>query len=356
VHGCIDVMTSRSSTSLYDDDQMQKMIKLVQKAKEAWCDIGVSGVSNTDGMENYTAATTRLLSFFAHWRFLYFHGQRHARLVCDQTAYDTRKRKRSALISVLSPWLFFAPEVHLMETERLWMDDVIIERAWKSYMTKTILEWNDLILWSTVVLALNVGFLSIPGIVPNSVPNGTSSVPRQLAILSLLVSIGSILIGLLLVRHNRTKQEVEPKDAWVYLAQNSRRYFGLELIAVVFSLPWALLIWSMLLFLIAVILYSWSVSNLRSRIAIASTLCFVFSLLVGCMWTIWNSSDEWEVWMCGYHLRLPISPALRASHVTIARIRAGIRSFRNCFRPVTTDNGNERELAGPRDGVISGTV
>ena len=64
-----------------------------------------------------------------------------------------------------------------------------------------------------MVLALNVGFLFIPGIVPNSVPNGTLSLPRQMTVLSLLVSIGSVLIGLLLVRHNRTKQDVEPTEA-----------------------------------------------------------------------------------------------------------------------------------------------
>ena len=64
-----------------------------------------------------------------------------------------------------------------------------------------------------MVLALNVGFLSIPGIAPNSVPGGTLSIPRQMTILSLLVSIGSILISLLLVRHNRKKQDVEPTEA-----------------------------------------------------------------------------------------------------------------------------------------------
>jgi hypothetical protein len=64
-----------------------------------------------------------------------------------------------------------------------------------------------------VVLALNVGFLSIPGIVPYSVPNGTLSIPRQMTVLSLLVSIGSILIDLLLVRHNRAKQDLSPFEA-----------------------------------------------------------------------------------------------------------------------------------------------
>jgi len=64
------------------------------------------------------------------------------------------------------------------------------------------------------------------------------------------------------------------------------------------------------------------------------------------MWTIWNPRNEWEVWMRGHLLRLPISPALRASHVTIARLRAGIMSFHNRFRTVTTDNGSVHELGG----------
>ena len=75
-----------------------------------------------------------------------------------------------------------------------------------------------------MTLALNVGFLSIPGIVPYSTTNVTLSMPRQMTILSLLVSIGSILIGLLLVRHNRTKQDVEPTEAvseWLHLPRVS---------------------------------------------------------------------------------------------------------------------------------------
>jgi hypothetical protein len=85
-------------------------------------------------------------------------------------------------------------------------------------------------------------------------------------------------------------------------------------------------------------------------------LVLVFSLLVACMWTIWESSNGLGVWLDG--LRQSVSPALRASHVKIARLRDGILSFRNCFHPVTTDNGNEHELADPRGSasVIGGTV
>jgi len=34
-----------------------------------------------------------------------------------------------------------------MEMETVWTDEVVIERAWKSFMTKLLSEWNDLILW-----------------------------------------------------------------------------------------------------------------------------------------------------------------------------------------------------------------
>jgi len=101
VHGCVDVLTSKSSTFPYDDATTEKMIRLVKKAKDA------------KGGEHYTAGTARLLSFFSHWRFLHFHGQRHARLERDKTVYDEPARERSILISLLSPLLFLAPEVHL---------------------------------------------------------------------------------------------------------------------------------------------------------------------------------------------------------------------------------------------------
>ena len=146
------------------------------------------------------------------------------------------------------------------------------------------------------------------------------------------------------------------------------------MMAIVFSLPWALFVWSyvhsylnfhptffhgvadisdrMLLFLTAVILYSWSISNLWSRITIASISGCIFSL-IGCMWAIWGSSDGLGLWLGG--LRLSISSAQRASQLRIARLRDSIMLlFRN--GPVPTDIGSEHELASQRDGVIGDTV
>ncbi|KAI0250653.1 hypothetical protein BJV78DRAFT_1393295 [Lactifluus subvellereus] len=294
-HGCVDAMTSTSSTLPYDDETMYRMINLVRKAKEA-----------DGGVQYYTAATTRLLSFFAHWRFLYFHGQRHARLVRDQTVYNKPKRERTLLITLLSPLLFFAPEVHLRDVERLWTNDVIIETVWKSFMTKLLGEWEDVILWSTVMLTANVGFLAIPGVVLSNL-NGSNitsasavnifTSPSQIASsLSIEASVGSIVIGLLLVRHNRTKQKEDPLGASTYLDQSTHRLFGLEPMAIIFSLPWALLMWSMVIFFIALLLFCFSISNISTRIFVSVMSVMMAPLVVGCILTSWHSSDDIGLW------------------------------------------------------------
>jgi len=97
----------------------------------------------------------------AHWRFLHFHGQRHARLVRGKTAYNKPSRKRSILISLLSPLLFLAPEVHLREMEKLWTDDVIVESVWNTFMSKLLSEWKDLILWVRSHVSLGLEYLSL---------------------------------------------------------------------------------------------------------------------------------------------------------------------------------------------------
>ena len=123
---------------------------------------------------------------------------------------------------------------------------------------------------STVVLSVNVGFLAIPGVVIsnlNSNITGANQViiftsPAQVAsCMSIVASAGGIVIGLLLVRRNSPKQNEDPAGAVseqhldlrvklsgqrqsIYLCQITRQVFGLEPMSIVFSLPWALLMWS----------------------------------------------------------------------------------------------------------------
>jgi hypothetical protein len=73
------------------------------------------------------------------------------------------------------------------------------------------------------MLAVNVGFLTLPGVMFSSTNGDTlKSVHQEIILpsssqiastLSAEASIGSIVIGLLLVRQNRSKKELDPSDA-----------------------------------------------------------------------------------------------------------------------------------------------
>ncbi|KAH9074275.1 hypothetical protein EDB83DRAFT_2516038 [Lactarius deliciosus] len=233
-HGCVGKSAFLSSTLPYDDDTMKKMLELVRSAKES----DVNPNPNPNSMY-HTAAVTRLLSFFARWRFLYFHGQKNARLDKYQTVYCQAKRERTNFIMLLSPVLFLTPEAHIQEIEKLWTDDVIIGSAWKSFVPKLLEEWQGLSLLSTVMLSANIGFLAIPGVVVNI------TTPAQIAsYMSMEASVGSIVIGLLLVGHNRSRQKEDPAGAATYLTQYTHPRFGLEPMAILHSLPQALLMWA----------------------------------------------------------------------------------------------------------------
>jgi hypothetical protein len=88
----------------------------------------------------------------AHWRFLHFHGQRHARLISYQSVYDKPNHERSLFIAVLSLLLFLAPRDHLREIGRLWTDGIVVQRVWKNVMSNLVQDWERVILWVRVQL------------------------------------------------------------------------------------------------------------------------------------------------------------------------------------------------------------
>jgi hypothetical protein len=88
----------------------------------------------------------------AHEKFLNFAGQPCARVNRDQAIYEVNEDKgRSALITIISPMLFFAPDVHLQALEKVWIDELINQVPWKSLTKKLTDEWSEFVLYSTVL-------------------------------------------------------------------------------------------------------------------------------------------------------------------------------------------------------------
>jgi hypothetical protein len=152
--------------------------------------------------------------------------------------------------------LFFTPDGYLLEMEKLWRNELITPTIWASFMTDQLKQWADGILLvrqlgltrflethaiaiqATVMLTVDVSFLTIPGVVQSNASTGnggnttntsnatsTSSVtqpnqeiiftsPALIAIaLSIEASVASMVIGMLLVRHNSNKVKEPPTNA-----------------------------------------------------------------------------------------------------------------------------------------------
>ena len=132
---------------------------------------------------------------------------------------------RTFVFCVLSPAMFYAPEVHLQSLEEIWVDRLVHESHWFEFIGKLTSEWQEfvvVVLWhctifhdkeltllfiqDTVILAANMAFLAI-----QSVDNGGQLVPdRSVAqvasYISIVTSLGGILLSLLLICQHGSKK------------------------------------------------------------------------------------------------------------------------------------------------------
>jgi hypothetical protein len=121
------------------------------------------------------------------------------------------------------------------------------------------------------MLSANVGFLAVPGVILSNLNGSNVTSAKQVVIftspaqiascVSIVTSVGGLVVALLLIREYRLRLEedtqsnvsetqihliclIPRKHQLTHLKTVSYRIFGFEPIAIVFSLPWALLLWS----------------------------------------------------------------------------------------------------------------
>jgi len=151
-----------------------------------------------------------------------------------------------------------------------------------------------------------------------------------------------------------------------YFHRNSRRFFGLGPMAIVFSLPWALLMWScviscipcrpfsyglltppdrMVTFFIALFLYCFSIPTKRTFISIVSSSVIVVVFVAGCICTTWEPSDEGGVWSNR------VQPSIRRALHSIRTSARVVKSLRDRFSSDTPNEvGSVHSLAELQNG------
>ncbi|KAH6917978.1 hypothetical protein BKA70DRAFT_1554146 [Coprinopsis sp. MPI-PUGE-AT-0042] len=267
-HCIADSNSSAFSTSRFDPDELYKLLSVVNAMQKTECyQIGAASF------------ISRTMIVLAQHKFYNWYGVPQRRLYRDQTVHATTN-KRTWLIKLLSPLLFYAPDVHLGSLHALSVDGVLDGHAWSKVIKKLNEEWQEFILYATVLLNANVAFLAIQSI---DTQEGSYRSPAQLAsYLSVVASIGSIIIGLLLVRQNRTRA-----NDYQFLDERSHTTLGLETLAVLYSLPYVLLLFGMVSFVAAFAWHCFDSTNISTRAIMGPAWAMFAALVVWCVWVGW---------------------------------------------------------------------
>ncbi|KAG2354710.1 hypothetical protein BDR07DRAFT_1464915 [Suillus spraguei] len=274
VHASAETVTTDVSLSPFDGDELSKILKLIDHLGE-----------NVDGTYSMSVIA-RFMRYFTRAKFFNFCGLPAARLDADQTVY--KKKKRNKLILVLS-WAFNvamsgAPQSHMEELQRVWVDRSINSPRWKNFNSKLNSEWSSITIYSTVMIAVDVSFLAVPSVSDLK----SDSVTTISTYLSVFCIIGSLVISLFLTRQSRMYGQESADTAVQFLKKMTGSAFGTKAVATVHGLPYAMLLWGMLYFMLA---FSHQVFTSTPTITLVTTgsACGIVALFT--LWLIYAARD-----------------------------------------------------------------
>ncbi|KIJ12334.1 hypothetical protein PAXINDRAFT_14812 [Paxillus involutus ATCC 200175] len=205
---------------------------------------------STDAFKSYPHsinAIARIMRIFTHSKFLNFHGQPGARLNADQSIYTkqlvSEEGFSSPVFYALDILLLTAPRKHIRILRSLYVDHVINGSRWKGFITGLKDEWNGYTVFSTVMLAVDISFLAVPGVINQSYQTSQTLTAVTIYI-STILSLGTLIVSLLLSDQIRRHGIESLDEGATYMARMTNAVLGIEAMAVMYGLPYALLMWS----------------------------------------------------------------------------------------------------------------
>ncbi|KIM46848.1 hypothetical protein M413DRAFT_63346, partial [Hebeloma cylindrosporum] len=224
LHHIGDCISSAYSTSPFTVEDLYKLISL-SNALESAISFQLHRSTAHDALKYHT-------------RFLNYYGEPHARLERNFSVHGDAINPRTWLIKSISVFLFFAPEVHLSMLQRMWVDGILHKSVWENAFQKMNDEWVEITFLATVILTATISFLNI-----SNITDDKNSLPYISSCISIAATIGSIILGLLLKRQHQTKFRDTADDIERILMRWNHPSLGLETLAILYSLPYALVMW-----------------------------------------------------------------------------------------------------------------
>ncbi|KAG2141075.1 hypothetical protein DEU56DRAFT_797140 [Suillus clintonianus] len=278
IHANAETITSDTSLAPFDGIELAKMLDLMDRVE-----------GSIDKMHAHSVCVVaRFMRLFTKGKHTNFCGQPGARVDADRSIYYKEGHERETLIFRFSNlFLWYGPRKHYKRIQRVWVDEIINAPRWKDFITQLDHEWTGFTLYSTVMLAVDVSFLAVPGIIDVFETSQTSA---NIAVyMSALCSVGSLVVAVLLVDQSQDYQTAE--GGALYMSLMTSAIPGIENLALMHSLPFALLIWAMVFFGLALSILIFDTSDVVTlatmvpgwAIVMIFTLWPMIATPVGCL-------------------------------------------------------------------------
>ncbi|KAG1902664.1 uncharacterized protein F5891DRAFT_146612 [Suillus fuscotomentosus] len=294
VHANAETITSDTSLAPFDGNELAKMLDLMDRIE-----------GSIDKMHAYSVCVVaRFMRLFTKVKFTNFCGQPGVRVDADRSIYYKEGHERETLIfRLLNLILWYGPRKHYKRVQRVWVDEIINAPRWKDFINQLDNEWLGFTIYSTVMLAVDVSFLAVPGIIDSSLQIS----PAIAVYMSSLCSVGSLVLAVLLVDQSKDYQTAE--DGALYMSLMTNGIPGIENLALMHSLPYALLVWAMVFFGLALSIFIFDTNDV---VTLATMTPGWIIVLIFTLWptifTLWPTMNTAVGWLPNFARSLPRQP------------------------------------------------
>ncbi|KAG2127914.1 uncharacterized protein EDB93DRAFT_1109131 [Suillus bovinus] len=229
-----DNVTSDTSLTPFSSEEVASMLSLMDPLMDS------AGIEYPH--EHSVWIVARFMGEFCNVKFVNFCGQPGARLNADQSLYrDTNTHSNNILLRVMNFILFGSPNAYNKVLQKIWVDSTIVQPRWKNFINRLNNEWNGYTIFSTVMLAVDISFLTISSV-------ETQKAATLVSYMSTLCVLGSLVVSLVLAGQVNDSRRDSAKSVASFMEGISASVLGLEGLALMLCLPFALLIWGMTFF------------------------------------------------------------------------------------------------------------
>ncbi|KAF8840294.1 hypothetical protein BDN67DRAFT_659100 [Paxillus ammoniavirescens] len=283
IHASTDMILSDTSVSPFAADDLLKLLTVVTTIEDNVAKSRsyprVTGHSKL--YPHSIGAIARIMRLLTHSKFLNFHGQPGARLNADQAIYTKQLASEEGfstpIFYVLNILLLTAPRKHIRTLRGIYVDRVTNASRWGGFIGGLKDEWNGYTVFSTVLLAVDISFLAVPGVTNGNFVTSQTATAIMIYI-STILSLGTLVVSVLLADQIRRYGIESLNEGAHYMSRMTTSILGIEAMAVMYSLPYALLIWSMLAFGVALSTMVFSSVHKVGRAVVI--IFFVFTLIL----------------------------------------------------------------------------